>query len=45
MILTYQFHDILPGSSIHEVYEQTKKEYAEIAETSAKLIGERLDAL
>ena len=45
MILTNQFHDILPGSSIHEVYEQTKKEYAEIAETSAKLIGERLDAL
>ena len=32
-------------SLIHEVYEQTKKEYAEIAETSAKLIGERLDAL
>ena len=45
MILTNQFHDILPGSSIHEVYEQTKKEYAEIAETSAKLIGERLDTL
>ena len=40
-----QFHDILPGSSIHEVYEQTKKEYAEIAETSAKLIGERMEAL
>ena len=45
MILTNQFHDILPGSSIHEVYEQTKKEYAEIAETSAELIGERLNAL
>ena len=45
MILTNQFHDILPGSSIHEVYEQTKKEYAEIAETSAKLIGERMEAL
>ena len=45
MILTNQFHDILPGSSIHEVYEQTKKEYAEIAETSAELIGERLNVL
>ena len=32
-------------SLIHEVYEQTKKEYAEIAETSAKLIGERMEAL
>ena len=27
MILTNQFHDILPGSSIKEVYDQTKKEY------------------
>ncbi len=25
MILTNQFHDILPGSSIHEVYEQTER--------------------
>ena len=29
-ILINQFHDILPGSSIHEVYEVTKKEYAEM---------------
>ena len=27
-ILLNQFHDILPGSSIHEVYEVTKAEYA-----------------
>lgn len=30
VILLNQFHDILPGSSIHEVYEVTKKEYAEL---------------
>ncbi|MCC8066750.1 MAG: glycosyl hydrolase-related protein [Clostridiales bacterium] len=27
VILRNQFHDILPGSSIHEVYEDSKKEY------------------
>lgn len=27
-ILTNQFHDIIPGSSIHEVYEDSRKDYA-----------------
>ncbi len=45
MILTNQFHDILPGSSIKEVYEQTKKEYADIEKTSKELIDERLSYL
>ncbi len=27
ILLTYQFHDILPGSSIKEVYEETDKNY------------------
>ncbi|MBQ8310970.1 MAG: alpha-mannosidase, partial [Clostridia bacterium] len=35
MILTNQFHDILPGSSIKEVYDQSDIDYAEI-----KKIGE-----
>ena len=26
-ILTDQFHDIIPGSSIHEVYEDSRKDY------------------
>ena len=26
-LLTNQFHDILPGTSIHEVFENTRKEY------------------
>ena len=30
MILTNQFHDIIPGSSIRQVYEQCEKDYAEI---------------
>lgn len=29
-MLTNQFHDIIPGSSIREVYEVTDREYAEI---------------
>ena len=44
-VLLNQFHDILPGSSIHEVYEVTKQEYEEIAEKLHRLINERLTAL
>jgi Alpha-mannosidase len=44
-ILLNQFHDILPGSSIKEVYEVTKKEYEQIAEKGKQLIEERLQAL
>lgn len=29
-VLTNQFHDILPGSSIKQVYEETDKDYAEV---------------
>ena len=45
VILLNQFHDILPGSSIHEVYEVTKKEYAEIEKEGKALLAKRLDAL
>lgn len=44
-VLLNQFHDILPGSSIHEVYEVTKKEYAELAQTAGGLLSQRLAAL
>ena len=44
-ILINQFHDILPGSSIHEVYEVTKKEYAQLEEHIARLQGERVKLL
>jgi alpha-mannosidase len=37
MILTNQFHDIIPGSSIKEVYDQSDIDYAEI-----KRIGEEI---
>ncbi len=44
-VLINQFHDILPGSSIHEVYEVTKKEYAELAIQMKELISDRLMVL
>ena len=45
LILRNQFHDILPGSSIREVYEVTKKEYEEIEAKTNQLIEERMKAL
>lgn len=44
-VLINQFHDILPGSSIKEVYEVTRQEYAELKDKGEALIGERLRAL
>jgi Alpha-mannosidase len=44
-VLLNQFHDILPGSSIKQVYEVTREEYAEIKKTAEALIDERLKAL
>ncbi len=44
-ILRNQFHDILPGSSIKEVYDVTKVEYEEIFEKSGKLLDERLSVV
>jgi len=38
VILLNQFHDILPGTSIHEVYEVTKKEYQELMAKGEQLM-------
>lgn len=38
-LLRNQFHDIIPGSSIKEVYEDTKKEYAQIWEDLSQYMG------
>ncbi len=43
--LINQFHDILPGSSIHKVYEVTKEEYAQLKEEIEKLSDDRIKAL
>lgn len=44
-VLLNQFHDILPGSSIHEVYEVTKEEYEALAKQLETMIAERRKTL
>ncbi len=39
-LLLNQFHDILPGSHIHPVYEDAMADYRQIEKTFARLIGE-----
>lgn len=38
--LVNQFHDIIPGSHIHPVYEDALRDYKEIDESLDKIIGE-----
>lgn len=44
-LLTNQFHDILPGTSIHEVFENTRKEYASLNEQGEKLKNEAVSLI
>ena len=38
ILLINQFHDILPGTSIHEAMENTRKEYGELRELGGNLV-------
>lgn len=44
-VLRNQFHDIIPGSSIHEVYEDCHKEYGQVEASVEKLQREALETL
>lgn len=44
-VLINQFHDILPGSSIHEVYEVSKQEYAQLEEKLTQMRDARINTL
>ena len=44
-MLTLQFHDILPGSSIHKVYTDSNETYADLFKRVGKLRAEAMDAL
>lgn len=44
-VLLNQFHDILPGSSIKQVYEVTKEEYSQLKEKAESMIQKRLESL
>jgi alpha-mannosidase len=40
LLLLQQFHDILPGSSIHWVYEDTARDHAEVIDVASRVIAE-----
>ncbi len=44
-VLLNQFHDILPGSSIHRVYEEAEAGYAEVIETAKAAAARAVEAL
>ncbi|MCH5190348.1 MAG: alpha-mannosidase, partial [Oscillospiraceae bacterium] len=44
-ILLNQFHDIIPGSSIHEVYEVSHEQYRNIQSTGTEIIENALEKL
>lgn len=42
LVLLNQFHDIIPGSSVHEVYDDSKRDYEEIRAIGEKIVAESL---
>ena len=42
VILLNQFHDILPGSSIREVYEDSQKQYEDLHRTGGRMLEKAL---
>jgi alpha-mannosidase len=44
-LLTNQFHDILPGSSIALVYEDTARDHAEVAAGAEQMIADALESM
>lgn len=44
LLLLNQFHDILPGTAIREVYEDSWEQYEEILQTGEKLVREAKEA-
>lgn len=44
-VLLNQFHDVLPGTSIREVYEDTDRVYSEVFETGERIVGNAMRAV
>ena len=44
-VMVNQFHDIIPGSSVHEVYETSDREYAEVFASLGKITGDALSLI
>jgi alpha-mannosidase len=45
LLLVNQFHDVLPGSSIHWVYDQTAADHAEVRAVADALAGDAMAAI
>ena len=45
LVLHNQFHDIIPGSSIKEVYDGTDVDYRQIAEYTDNVINEKMEVI
>ena len=45
VILLNQFHDIIPGSSIYEVYEDSHRQYEQILKDGRTMLNQSLQAL
>ncbi len=45
LILLNQFHDVIPGSSIREVYEDSLQEYAHVMDIGEAVLAESLQAI
>ncbi len=42
LVLLNQFHDIIPGSSVREVYEDSDRDYAKVFEMGEKMVNDSL---
>jgi alpha-mannosidase len=45
LVLLNQFHDIIPGSSVKEVYDDSTKDYLAVREAGDKIVTEKLKAI
>ncbi len=45
LVLLNQFHDIIPGSSVREVYVDSDRDYAAIAEVGNKVVANTLEKI
>ncbi|MCB8932034.1 MAG: glycosyl hydrolase-related protein [Fimbriimonadaceae bacterium] len=45
LVLLNQFHDIIPGSSVREVYEESDRDYAKIMEIGERVVRESLEQI
>ncbi|RYG45381.1 alpha-mannosidase, partial [bacterium] len=45
LVLLNQFHDIIPGSSVREVYEDSDRDYAEVRTAAHRIIANTLKSI